>query len=490
MQTKLTHTGESRRGRVLALLCLVYFLVILDAAIVRLALPSIHLALGLSPASQTWVANAYMLSFGTLLLLGGRLADLLGRRRVLLAGVGVFTLASLACGLASSGAMLIAARAAAGPRRRRDDAGRFVDPDAQLPGGRRAQPSDRRMGRDRRNRCDRGLDHRRPADRWPRLAMGVLDQHSRRSRDRRNGRRAVGRESRRRRDTQLRRCRRAVGDRRSGRARVRACRSAHRRLDLRSDGGAVRDVTGIVRHFRGDRATREGAARTAPDRRLTDAARGQPRIGSDRRLDLRDGVHRLALRPGGAGLLGAEVRRRRGGIAYRRGDRGRDRASARDPARRASGLSRRDRRTGGRLRAPRPPSRPRQLRDRPTPRFRAVRRATRSRVHGVLGRDPDRGRQPRRGIGVGTEQHLRAGRRCDRHRAHGDHRDRAYRGSSPRRRRPPVRARPRDSARVRDRDRISRPWPDRLAVLAAAISLRSRDRTAPGPQPRRRQASK
>lgn len=106
--------SESRRWRVLALLCLIYFLVILDAAIVRLALPSIHHALGLSPASQTWVANAYMLSFGTLLLLGGRLADLLGRKRVLLAGVGVFTLASLACGLASSGAMLIAARAVQG----------------------------------------------------------------------------------------------------------------------------------------------------------------------------------------------------------------------------------------------------------------------------------------------------------------------------------------------------------------------------------------
>jgi MFS family permease len=99
---------------VLALLCLVYFLVILDAAIVRLALPSIDLALGLSPASQTWVANAYMLSFGTLLLLGGRLADLLGRKRVLLVGVAVFTLASLACGLASSGAMLIAARGVQG----------------------------------------------------------------------------------------------------------------------------------------------------------------------------------------------------------------------------------------------------------------------------------------------------------------------------------------------------------------------------------------
>ncbi|HTP18101.1 MAG TPA: MFS transporter [Solirubrobacteraceae bacterium] len=108
MQTNISH---SHRRRVLALLCLVYFLVILDAAIVRLALPSIDLALGLSPASQTWVANAYMLSFGTLLLLGGRLADLFGRKRILLGGVGVFTLASFACGLASSGAMLIAARA-------------------------------------------------------------------------------------------------------------------------------------------------------------------------------------------------------------------------------------------------------------------------------------------------------------------------------------------------------------------------------------------
>ena len=106
--------SQARRGRVLALLCLIYFLVILDAAIVRLALPSIHLALGLSPASQTWVANSYMLSFGTLLLLGGRLADLLGRKRMLLIGVGVFTLASLACGLAPSGAMLIAARAVQG----------------------------------------------------------------------------------------------------------------------------------------------------------------------------------------------------------------------------------------------------------------------------------------------------------------------------------------------------------------------------------------
>jgi EmrB/QacA subfamily drug resistance transporter len=107
-------TTDRRRGRALALLCAIYFIVILDAAIVRLAIPAIHRDLGLSSASEEWVANAYMLTFGTLLLLGGRIADLLGRRRMLLAGVGLFTLASLVCGLASSTAVLIAARAIQG----------------------------------------------------------------------------------------------------------------------------------------------------------------------------------------------------------------------------------------------------------------------------------------------------------------------------------------------------------------------------------------
>jgi EmrB/QacA subfamily drug resistance transporter len=105
---------QSRPGRVLALLCAVYFLVILDAAIVRLTLPALHRALGLSASSQTWVANAYMLSFGTLLLLGGRVADLVGRKRMLLAGVALFSAASLGCGLASSAAALITARAVQG----------------------------------------------------------------------------------------------------------------------------------------------------------------------------------------------------------------------------------------------------------------------------------------------------------------------------------------------------------------------------------------
>jgi MFS family permease len=107
-------TRGPRDRLALALLCVIYFIVILDAAIVRLAIPVIHRDLGLSPAAETWVANSYMLTFGALLLLGGRLADLLGRRRVLLGGVGLFTIASLICGLAGSSAVLIGARAAQG----------------------------------------------------------------------------------------------------------------------------------------------------------------------------------------------------------------------------------------------------------------------------------------------------------------------------------------------------------------------------------------
>lgn len=107
-------SGRDRRWLALALVCLVQFMVVLDVAIVTLALPSIKTALHFSQTGLQWVLSAYTLTFGGLLLLGGRAADLLGRRRVLMAGVGVFTAASLACGLASSAGMLIASRAVEG----------------------------------------------------------------------------------------------------------------------------------------------------------------------------------------------------------------------------------------------------------------------------------------------------------------------------------------------------------------------------------------
>src|SRR4051794_1568479 len=99
-----------RRWKALALLCTAFFMVILDSAIVVVALPSIDADLAFPAGSLQWVLTAYLLSFGGLLLLGGRAADLLGRRRMLMAGAGLFALASLGAGLAGTVAVLLAAR--------------------------------------------------------------------------------------------------------------------------------------------------------------------------------------------------------------------------------------------------------------------------------------------------------------------------------------------------------------------------------------------
>jgi EmrB/QacA subfamily drug resistance transporter len=105
---------DPRRWWALALLCGAFFMVILDAAIVNVALPSIQEDLSFSAQGLQWVVSAYALTFAGLLLLGGRAADLLGRRRVFMVGLGLFTLASLLCGLAWSDDALIAARALQG----------------------------------------------------------------------------------------------------------------------------------------------------------------------------------------------------------------------------------------------------------------------------------------------------------------------------------------------------------------------------------------
>src|SRR5215210_3356057 len=99
-----------RKWLALALLSVVQFMVVLDIAIVNVALPSIQVDLGFSQEDLQWVVSAYALVFGGFLLLGGRAADLLGRRRIFLGGVVVFTLASLFAGLAWSEASLIGAR--------------------------------------------------------------------------------------------------------------------------------------------------------------------------------------------------------------------------------------------------------------------------------------------------------------------------------------------------------------------------------------------
>src|SRR5881296_446313 len=112
----LSDTGSrlvlrSRLGAIiLVLLCAVQFLDIADSAIVNVALPSIQHSVGFSQQNLQWVASGYILTYGGFLLLGGRLADLLGRRRMLVTGLIVFAGASLTGGLAHSESLLIGAR--------------------------------------------------------------------------------------------------------------------------------------------------------------------------------------------------------------------------------------------------------------------------------------------------------------------------------------------------------------------------------------------
>jgi EmrB/QacA subfamily drug resistance transporter len=109
-----SEAADLRRWIALILLCATQFMLIIDVSIVNVALPTIEHDLHFNNSSLQWVASAYALTFGGFLLLGGRMADLLGRRRLFMAGLALFVLASLACGFASSNNLLIGARAVQG----------------------------------------------------------------------------------------------------------------------------------------------------------------------------------------------------------------------------------------------------------------------------------------------------------------------------------------------------------------------------------------
>src|SRR3712207_2683271 len=101
---------DRQRWISLHVLCVGMLMIVLDATVVNVALPAIQEDLGFSQSSLAWVVNAYLIAFGGLLLLAGRVGDLVSRRGVFLVGLGVFTAASLLCGLAQSQGVLIAAR--------------------------------------------------------------------------------------------------------------------------------------------------------------------------------------------------------------------------------------------------------------------------------------------------------------------------------------------------------------------------------------------
>src|SRR5712671_1305397 len=108
------HEPDPQRWRALAVVCAAFFMTVLDGTIVTVALPSIKNSLHVADNTLQWVLIAYTITFGGLLLLGGRAADLLGRRRLFMIGLTIFTAASLACGLANTIGVLIAARAVQG----------------------------------------------------------------------------------------------------------------------------------------------------------------------------------------------------------------------------------------------------------------------------------------------------------------------------------------------------------------------------------------
>src|SRR3954464_8451035 len=102
--------AERDRWIALVVLCAGFLMIILDQTIVNVALPSIQSDLGFSQSSLAWVVNAYLIAFGGLLLLAGRLGDLIGRRRIFMIGLAVFVGASLLCGVAESQSLLVGAR--------------------------------------------------------------------------------------------------------------------------------------------------------------------------------------------------------------------------------------------------------------------------------------------------------------------------------------------------------------------------------------------
>ena len=169
--------GEERQRWVaLYVLCAGMLMIVLDATIVNVALPSIQEDLGFSQSDLAWVVNAYLIAFGGLLLLAGRIGDLIGQRRIFLIGLAVFIVASLLCAVAQSQGMLIARALRPGRRRRADLGGDPRDDRDDVPGAAGAGEGDRRLRLRRlRRRLDRPARRRRP-DRGDQLALDLLHQ--------------------------------------------------------------------------------------------------------------------------------------------------------------------------------------------------------------------------------------------------------------------------------------------------------------------------
>ena len=176
---RATHVPR-RLGLALVVIAAAQLMIVLDATIVNVALPQIQRALGFSGAGLEWIVTAYSLAFGSLLLLGGRLGDLYGRRRVFITGIAVFSVGSLLGGFATTEWWLLAARARAGRRRRPGRADRAGPDRDDVPHGRAAQQGARRVRRHERRRRRHRPAARRHPDHLRVVALGVLRQRAHR----------------------------------------------------------------------------------------------------------------------------------------------------------------------------------------------------------------------------------------------------------------------------------------------------------------------
>ena len=322
----------------LALLAAAQFVVVLDASIVNVALPSIGSDLNFSQDNLSWVVNAYTLFFGGFLLLGGRLADRLGRRRMFIAGMILFALASLARRPGAERAVADHRALRAGPRRRAGLPRRAVDRHDDVHRGRRAQQGARRLGRGRRLGRRRGRAARRRADQVRGLGVGAVRQRADRPR-RRVPRAAPAAREPRPPHQELRRRRRGHGDRPGSRcsstrwstptrpAGARPGRSAWARSRSRCSAAFV-----VIER----RSAR--AARAVLDLPPEDAARVEHRRAADRHVAVLDVLLHLAVPAADPRLRRAEGRPR---VPAARGERSSSAPGSRRRWSRASGSSRR-----------------------------------------------------------------------------------------------------------------------------------------------------
>ena len=196
-----TATGgpvQRHLGLALVVIATAQLMVVLDATIVNVALPHVQHALGFSGTGLEWVVNAYALTFGGLLLLGGRAGDILGRRRVFIAGIILFSVASLARRVRHHPGVAAGRPGLAGSRRRDHRPDGAVPDHHHVPRRTPAQPGDGRLRRDEHRRRRGRPDRRRPAHHLPVLALGAVRQRPDRRRGRDSSHRGLSPRSRRR----------------------------------------------------------------------------------------------------------------------------------------------------------------------------------------------------------------------------------------------------------------------------------------------------